>query len=68
MDDEAPVLVAQQVQASWSSQHPSATSNGSRDNGWNVYKDEIYKVYMEQNNTLKATMRMIESQGGPKAR
>jgi len=35
---------------------------------WNAHKDQIYTIYIQQNNTLERTMQMIENQGGPKAR
>ncbi|KAH8588572.1 ankyrin repeat-containing domain protein [Bisporella sp. PMI_857] len=38
-----------------------------RNDKWNAYKDEIYRVYIQQNNTLEKTMQIIVDQGGPKA-
>jgi hypothetical protein len=35
---------------------------------WNVYKDEIYQIYVEQNNTLRETIQVIEGKHRFKAR
>lgn len=38
------------------------------DRRWNSHKDEIYGVYMRENNSLRTTMRMIEEKYGFRAR
>jgi Clr5 domain len=35
---------------------------------WDVHKDEIYQIYVEQNNTLRETMQAIEGKHRFKAR
>jgi hypothetical protein len=40
---------------------PFKLSTKSRnDLKWNVYKEEIYQIYLEQNNTLRETIQVIE--------
>ncbi|PMD31386.1 ankyrin, partial [Hyaloscypha variabilis F] len=67
MDHDTPLQEAQNAQASSSSQDPSKTVPNSRSDKWNEHKDEILKLYIQQNNTLETTMQLIEGQGGPKA-
>jgi hypothetical protein len=38
------------------------------DETWDLHREEIYRIYVEQNNTLSQTMRMIEDTHGFKAR
>jgi len=57
-----------EVQAPISSQDPSISLPQSRNDKWNAHKDEIYKVYIKENNTLETTMQIIEGRGGPQAR
>jgi hypothetical protein len=68
MDHNTPPREAQNAQAPISSQDPPTTVPHSLTDKWNEYKDEIYSVYIQQNNTLETTMQTIEDQGGPKAR
>jgi hypothetical protein len=68
MDHNTPPREDQNAQAPISSQDPSKTVSHSLNDKWNEYKDEIYSVYIQQNNTLETTMQIIEDQGGPKAR
>jgi hypothetical protein len=68
MDHDTSLREAQNAQAPISSQDPSKTVPHSRNDKWNAHKDEIYRVYIQQNNTLETTMQIIEDQGGPKAR
>ena len=60
-----------------SSQEGPASSIGSssklstknrNDLKWDAHKDEIHKIYVEQNNTLRETMRIIEGKHKFKAR
>lgn len=39
----------------------------SRDQTWNMFKDEIYQVYMIEKKTLLSTMQIFEKQHGIKA-
>ena len=67
MDHNTPLREAQKAQAPISSQDQSQTIPRSLNDKWNAYKDEIFNVYIQQDNTLETTMQMIEDQGGPKA-
>lgn len=68
MDYDPPVQEAQNAQGPMVSQHSSEALPLSRKDAWNSYKDEIYKIYIQKNHTLKTTMQAIEGRGGPKAR
>jgi hypothetical protein len=68
MEHDTPPQEAQNAQAPISPQDPSNTVPHSRNDKWNAHKDEIYGVYIQQNNTLETTMQIIEERGGPKAR
>ncbi|KAE8444278.1 hypothetical protein EG329_000685 [Mollisiaceae sp. DMI_Dod_QoI] len=57
----------QDAQAPVCSKEILRDSEKSRNDQWNKFKDDIYRVYIREGNTLKLTMQVIEGQGGPKA-
>jgi hypothetical protein len=52
----------------FSSQRPSNILRRSKkDETWEIYKEEIYRIYMKEDNTLKTTMQRIGPKLGFKA-
>lgn len=68
MDHDTLLREAHNAQAPISSQDPPKSVPHSQKDKWNAHKDEIYRLYIQQNNTLEATMQIIADQGGPKAK
>lgn len=52
--------------SSRTSSRPS--TRAKNDQKWDAYKNEIYRFYIEEDNTLDATIAMIEANSGFKAR
>jgi hypothetical protein len=49
-------------------QRPHRYRHVVSDETWELHREEIYKIYFEENNTLSQTMRMMEDTHGFKAR
>ena len=47
---------------------PESSIRVKNERRWDSYKDEIYRVYMRENNSLNTTMCMIEEKYGFKTR
>ena len=44
------------------------STRAKNDQKWDAYKSEIYRFYIEEDNTLEKTIAMIEASSGFKAR